>query len=503
MKTVQRFDSYDSLRRYELSTGKDISLAEIQTNAGWSIDGGTMVYAGDGYYASAFYLMQVSPDSTSPVTITLDLSSGVFEAADVSQIFVFTAMCYSAEQNLSINVKLHDTTDGVEEEAGNTRSLQSGLWGAVRSNLFTLTDEEASNYVTITISNHNSKEIKISTPNLVNDTIWGQNPVLNNITRYMPDFYFEYDKKQTDPIYPMSRYIDVLTDAIADSMFMYSEWFEYDAREVQAGFTKADNFTKSRLTNHVAVYDENVDWLAQFSGAKLRKQIYVSGTGIIADGDLEAFEQAQLSPAIYGIGAGTQSAIRTAVEFVLGGTKSVVISQRYNDDPWAMRISTVASETPNIDIRESVRCASAAPVNITNELEPGDVIDDVTLAEGDRVLLKNQSTGSQNGVYVVPASGAASRATDFDSSGEVTTGAMFIVDEGTANGDKAFELTTTGTITVGSTALTFAEFTGSPEVLAVAEPARPMGYSLTHTIVDSFTLTLGDPVFGVLGTAVL
>jgi hypothetical protein len=329
--------------------------------------------------------------------------------------------------------------------------------------------------------------------------MWEQGPVLQNLRRFMPDFYFEYDRKQVDPGNPMFRFVDVLTDTISDSMLTYSEYFEYDQREIQAGKTKADNFTRSRLTNHVAVYDENIDWLAQFSGAKLKKQISVSGTGIIPTGDIEAFEQVQLSPAIYGIGAGTQSAIRTAVEFVLTDTKSVVISQRYNNNPWAMRITTIASETPNIDIRDSVRCASTGPVNITNALEAGDTIDGVTLAEFDRVLLKNQSTASQNGVYVVPASGAASRATDFDTSGEVTTGAMFTVDEGTANGEKAFELTTTGTITVGSTALTFTEFTGSPEVLAVVEPARPMGYSLTHTIATNLKFVLGDPLYGILG----
>lgn len=301
----------------------------------------------------------------------------------------------------------------------------------------------------------------------------------------------------------MFRYMDVLTDAIADSMLMYSEWFEYDAREVPAGFTKANNFTKSRLTNHIAVYDENLDWLAQFSGAKLKKQIYVDGVALVADGDLEAFEQAQLSPAIYGIGAGTQSALKTAIGFVLSGTKSIIISQRYGGDPWAIKVATLASETPNIDERLEVRVASTANVNISTELEPGDSIDGTTLLEGDRVLLKNQTTASQNGVYIVPASGAASRATDFDTAGEMTAGAMFIVSEGSANGGKAFKLTTTGSIIVGSTALTFAQFTGSPEVLAIAEPARPMGYSLTHEIVTEFTLTLGDPVFGILGTAVL
>jgi hypothetical protein len=106
---------------------------------------------------------------------------------------------------------------------------------------------------------------------------------------------------------------------------------------------------------------------------------------------------------------------------------------------------------------------------------------------------------------VVVDSGVASRATNFDavSALEVAYGAFFFVDSGKLNNGKAFTLTTTGTITLGTTGLTFAEFSGSPEVLAVVEPARPLGYSITHQVVEKFTLTLGDPVYGVLGTAVL
>jgi phage-related tail fiber protein len=131
--------------------------------------------------------------------------------------------------------------------------------------------------------------------------------------------------------------------------------------------------------------------------------------------------------------------------------------------------------------------------------------DGKTLVTGDRVLLKNQSAPAENGVYVVVASGAASRATNFDavSALEVASGALFFVSEGTANNGKAFTLTTTVAITLGTTALDFAEFSDSPEVLAVVEPARPMGYSITHKVVEQFTLTLGDPIYGVLGTAVL
>jgi hypothetical protein len=343
MKTLQRLDSYNSLRRYELADGKDISLDEILANAEWSITNGEIIYTGEGYYASAYYLMQVSPNNSEPVILELVLDN-IFEQEDIDEIFAFTAVCYCATQNISVDVKLENTSEPI---SGNSRTLQSGLWGAVRSNSLTMSDDGDTYKVTLTITNHNTDDIRISTPNLVNDTVWNQNPVLLNLKRFMPDFYFEYDGKQTDPVYPMFRYIDVMTDSIADTMLLYSEWFEYDSREVQVGYTKADLFTKSRLTNHLAVYNENLDWLAQFSGTKLRKQIYVSGNPIIPEGSLKSFQQVQLSPAIYGKGAGTQSAIRTAVEFVLTGTKALIISQRADGDPWTIKLTTLTSESPS------------------------------------------------------------------------------------------------------------------------------------------------------------
>ena len=80
--------------------------------------------------------------------------------------------------------------------------------------------------------------------------------------------------------------------------------------------------------------------------------------------------------------------------------------------------------------------------------------------------MKNQSTGSENGIYTVNASGAPTRATDFDENSEVTGGAFFFVEEGTVNADNGFALTNDGSITVGTTALTFTQFSGAGQLTA-------------------------------------
>lgn len=119
-----------------------------------------------------------------------------------------------------------------------------------------------------------------------------------------------------------------------------------------------------------------------------------------------------------------------------------------------------------LDVKQSVRVATTEAITLSSGLENGDTIDGVTLATGNRVLVKNQDTASENGIYVVAASGAPSRADDADTSSEVTAGMFTFVEEGTTNADTGWVLTTNNTITLGTTGLTFAQFSGAGSILA-------------------------------------
>jgi hypothetical protein len=119
-----------------------------------------------------------------------------------------------------------------------------------------------------------------------------------------------------------------------------------------------------------------------------------------------------------------------------------------------------------LDVKQSVRVATTAAVLLASGLENGDEIDGVTLATGNRVLVKNQGTASENGIYVVQATGAAVRATDFDGTGEVSGGAFTFVEEGTVNADSGWVVTSNGAITVGTDAIAWAQFSGAGQVTA-------------------------------------
>ena len=124
----------------------------------------------------------------------------------------------------------------------------------------------------------------------------------------------------------------------------------------------------------------------------------------------------------------------------------------------------VDSARQGLDVKASVRVATTAAINLSTDLEAGDVIDGVTLVAGDRVLVKNQGTASENGIYVAVASGAASRSSDANGTadtGELTSGTFTFVEAGTVNFDSGFVVSTDGAITVGSTGITWTQFSGA------------------------------------------
>lgn len=105
-----------------------------------------------------------------------------------------------------------------------------------------------------------------------------------------------------------------------------------------------------------------------------------------------------------------------------------------------------------------VRAASTTNVTLAS---PGATIDGVALAGNDRVLLKNQTTASENGIYVWTAAGSAlTRAIDADNGGELAPGSSLSVTEGTVNADKVFMIISDAAITIGTTSQTWGQLSG-------------------------------------------
>jgi phage-related tail fiber protein len=157
----------------------------------------------------------------------------------------------------------------------------------------------------------------------------------------------------------------------------------------------------------------------------------------------------------------------------------------------AVTLQQVQAYVRGLDWKDSVRAASTANVTVASALINGLSMDGVSLVTGNRVLLMNQTAPAENGIYVVAASGAASRATDADSSAEVTSGMAVSVEEGTANGNKAFQLTTDNPITLGTTGLTFSILGGVSSTYTADGNGLELSGSQFALELDGTTLTKG------------
>ena len=191
--------------------------------------------------------------------------------------------------------------------------------------------------------------------------------------------------------------------------------------------------------------------------------------GTIVNGDINAaaaIDQSKISGLTTSLGEKLALAGGTMTGAIAMGTNKITGLGTPTDGTDAATKNYVDSAAQGIDWKASVRAATTAAVTLASDLENGDTLDGVTLATGDRVLLKNQSTGSENGIYVVKASGAPDRSTDADAGSELTSNFAVFVEEGTVNADQGYTLTNNGSITIGTTALTFTQFTGLGQIVA-------------------------------------
>lgn len=226
-------------------------------------------------------------------------------------------------------------------------------------------------------------------------------------------------------------------------------------------------------TTNKGVASFNTNNFTVSSGAVTTKDITL-GTSTLTNGSttLTLAGLQQLDVDNIRVDANTISATNTNGSVVISpnGTGSVDVSGKKitnlaepTADTDAATKYYVDAARSGLDVKASVKAATTANITLSNT----QTVDGVALSVGDRVLVKDQSTGSQNGIYVV-ASGAWTRSTDADNNpgGEVTSGMFTFVEQGTINANTGFVLTTPDPITLGTTSLAFALFSSSGTLIA-------------------------------------
>jgi hypothetical protein len=164
-------------------------------------------------------------------------------------------------------------------------------------------------------------------------------------------------------------------------------------------------------------------------------------------------------------------------------------------DDHAANKAYVDSVAQGLDVKDSVRAASTGDVNVGT---PASTMDGVNLVDGDRVLLKDQTTASQNGIYVYASTGLT-RAIDMDTAGEFV-GAFFFVEEGTVNSDQGYVMSANGTINVGVTDIEFTKFTGTGQITA-GDALSKAGNTLNVNVDGTYIMVDGSDALTIKGTS--
>lgn len=166
-------------------------------------------------------------------------------------------------------------------------------------------------------------------------------------------------------------------------------------------------------------------------------------------------------PVLATSGSGKEFYIRSIFETSNASLVTLLIDDTVVKATRAWVMSYLAEELGKLDGKQSVRVAASTNIVLNGAQQ----IDGVAVISGDRVLLANQTLAKDNGLWIV-ANGDWVRATDANTSAKVTPGLTVMVEEGTANGDSLWHLTTNAPITLGTTALTFKMLAGRTGIAA-------------------------------------
>ena len=192
------------------------------------------------------------------------------------------------------------------------------------------------------------------------------------------------------------------------------------------------------------------------------------------------------------------------IELSPNGTGTVVVPASYESragfsNQSLVNKAYVDSVTSGLSVKSPVKVATTGNLNATYNNGAGTLtansnfalsVDGVTVSVNDRILVKDQSTAAQNGFYKVTATGSGSaafvltRTPDADAASELVAGAFAFVEEGTANADNGYVLSTDGAVTLGTTAINFEQFSGAGQISA-GDGLTKTGNALSLNVDDS------------------
>ena len=381
--TVNLLSDGNALRRFSSLDGTSIGLASVEYD--WTATNASLMISGTDFIVDSRYTLVLASGSEGEVQDVVLTLAGIPLTPDDNGSVLSANMQIKANAPITVSSLLYiDSASATYEPYSKTYS--SGSYNAIHTNRAVVPDDENIHTATIQITISGlvgGQTAHITMPHLIHDLALFENSFLGKARNFLPDFYFEIDSLQSQPSYPFFRLLDILTSTAGEVFAEYGLMYGIEGSELLYENLTVAYWAQSSLVSPRSVKNKYVSWLSQFSGDFIRQNIYYSnGNPFFGNESIRRdFIEWQLSKGYYGRAAGSRIAMVEAAKQVLSytdngaqSTFSVSLTPRYQDEPFAIHIRTLANETPDANanqvselVMQSVNWAKPMGYLITHE----------------------------------------------------------------------------------------------------------------------------------------
>ena len=381
--TVNLLSDGNALRRFSSLDGTSIGLASVEYD--WTATNANLMISGTDFIVDSHYTLVLASGSEGEVQDVVLTLAGIPLTPDDNGSVLSANMQIKANAPITVSSLLYiDSASATYEPYSKTYS--SGSYNAIHTNRAVVPDDENIHTATIQITISGligGQTAHVTMPHLIHDLALFGNSFLGKARNFLPDFYFEIDSLQSQPSYPFFRLLDILTSTAGEVFAEYGLMYGIEGSELLYENLTVAYWAQSSLVSPRSVKNKYVSWLSQFSGDFIRQNIYYSnGNPFFGNESIRRdFIEWQLSKGYYGRAAGSRIAMVEAAKQVLSytdngaqSTFSVSLTPRYQDEPFAIHIRTLANETPDANanqvselVMQSVNWAKPMGYLITHE----------------------------------------------------------------------------------------------------------------------------------------
>lgn len=337
-------------------TGSSSSVDNYSSSVNWTSSNATQTIVSSEIARLSRYAIRLAPNTDADISFLLN-STTLF-LSDNGNRFSFNALV-KPQTTVTISASLQ--VNGETAVTPYSQTLFGGRYNAIRSNNVQIPDDDVVHSLSllINISNHNNQNVFFTAPNIINDQKYYENIFVSQARKHMPDFYFDLDIIQENPVSPFHKFIDALSHVAGLSYDKYIEIFPFDSSEVSAASDLLLRETHSTLVEPLYADPEYLTWIAQFMGTKIKRNITKNdGSKLLPSFEVENnYSRWQVDTGYHGIAAGSREAVIEAVKKALiftddntDSTYSVALTPRFNGDPFTIRVQTLINETPDVTV---------------------------------------------------------------------------------------------------------------------------------------------------------